>query len=254
MYQGVTAFVGMPGSGKTYALAQIAHRELRAERPVWCNAGFDVAGAAVFSSFEEFCAIPNGATVVWDELPLYVNARKWSEFPDGLLYRLTQIRKDGLRLYYSAIDEAMVDATVRRVTFWFWHCRAITARLLTRSLWPPESFRRAKQRPYRRELVIVRQEVAALYDTLGKVAVAEPVAPRRRDSFARRWVRPVVGGIVAADGPQVDVIEAAEGVVKEGNPPRSGGAEALTVPGLLDAATRSTEHQPAEALVVETQA
>lgn len=161
-YQGVTAYVGMPGSGKTYALAEIAARKLRQGRSVFCNAGFDVLGAAVFSSFEEFCTLPAGSVVVWDELPLYVNARKWSEFPDGLLYRLTQVRKDGIELYYSAIDEAMVDLNVRRVTFWYWHCRAVTARVLVRSLWPPESFRKARQRPMRRELVIVRERIACV--------------------------------------------------------------------------------------------
>lgn len=170
-YQGVTAFSGMPGSGKTYGLAEVGVRDLAAGREVWCNAGFDLAGASVFSSFEEFMEIPNGATVCWDELPLYVNARKWSEFPDGLLYRLTQIRKDGLRLYYSTIDPAMVDTNVRRVTFWWWRCHAVTGTLLRRALYPHESFRKADQKPYRREFVRVKPAIAEAYDTNAKVAV-----------------------------------------------------------------------------------
>lgn len=199
-YQGVTAFVGMPGSGKTYGLAQVAKRAMDRGEVVYSNAGFEVAGTRVLHDWEEFVAIPtesedgcvkrersegceHGAlwlptTIVWDELPLYFNARKWSEFPDGMLYALTQIRKDGRKLYYSSIDEMMIDTTIRRVTFWYWHCRAVSSRLLRRSLWPPESFRKARQRPFSREWVRVRDDVAALYDTTRKVELPERVRAR----------------------------------------------------------------------------
>ncbi len=168
-YTGVTGYVGMPGSGKTYSLAQVGLAAMRRGEPVFCNAGFDLAGAERFSSFDDFVSIERGI-VVWDELPLYVNARKWSEFPDGLLYKLTQIRKDGVRLYYSAIHEQMIDVNVRRITFNFWHCRSITARWFKRTLWPPEQFRKANQRPLRKEWVVVRGEVCDAYDTMAKVA------------------------------------------------------------------------------------
>lgn len=186
-YQGVTAFIGMPGSGKTYGLAEVAARGLKAGKPVFCNEGFDVVGAERFAGFDEFLAIPNGSVVVWDELPIFVNSRKWQEFPDGMLYRLTQIRKDGLQLYYSAIDEAMIDVTVRRLTFWYWMCQAHTGRFLSRTLWPPDRYRKSGQRPYRREWVRVRPEIAGLYDTLGKVA-----APVKALSVGtpERWVKP----------------------------------------------------------------
>lgn len=174
-YRGVTAFYGMPGSGKTYGLAEVGLREMAAGREVWSNGGFDLAGSKIFNSFDDFMAIPNGATVVWDELPLYVNSRKWAEFPDGLLYRLTQIRKDGLRLYYSTIDPAMVDTNVRRVTFWWWECHSLTSRLMRRALWPHESFRKRDARPHRRELVRVKGAVAEAYDTMGKVAVEQSI-------------------------------------------------------------------------------
>lgn len=170
-YQGVTAFIGLPGSGKTYALAEIGLDAMRRGREVWCNAGFDLEGARRFSSFEEFAEIPNDAVVVWDELPLYVNARKWQEFPDGLLYRLTQIRKDGLELYYSTIDWRMVDVNVRRLTFWTWECRGITTRLLIRRRFPPEERRKKDERAREIKLVRVRASVGQAYDTFGKVAV-----------------------------------------------------------------------------------
>jgi hypothetical protein len=203
-YQGVTAYVGLPGSGKTYSLAEVGRRALDDGREVWSNAGFDFAPghpqSKVFSSFEEFTEIPNGAVVLWDELPLYVNSRKWQEFPDGLLYRLTQIRKDGLELHYSTIDWRMVDINVRRVTFWTWECRSITSRVFCRALFPPEERRKKDERARRREFVRVKIETAGLYDTYGKVSVAPPKALTAGE--AAKWARPSPGEAATADQAQ----------------------------------------------------
>lgn len=199
-YQGVTGFTGMPGSGKSYGLVEIAARCRRQGVPYFVNEGFDVEGAYVFSSFEDFLRIPNGCVVLWDELPIYVNARKWQEFPDGLLYRLTQIRKDSLRLYFSAIDEAMVDVTVRRLTFWWWKCQSITQRVLMRSKYPHESFRKKDSKPYHRELVRVRKSVASLYDTKGKIAAPAEALRRIEETSGVKWAKVETGTKALAAG------------------------------------------------------
>ena len=201
-FRGVTAFTGMPGDGKTYALAEVGAKALRLGIPVYANV--DKRGdpwfrpANPFASFEDFGAIPTGCrgvctcghgvwdgeqpgrshpiVVLWDELPLFTNARKWQEFPDGLMYELTQIRKDGKWMWYSAIDMKMVDVNVRRVTFWEWQCKdllsqtRLAGRVLQRSLFGAPEFRKKDERRRRREWVRVRSEVADLYDTLGKVS------------------------------------------------------------------------------------
>lgn len=183
-FQGVTGYVGMPGSGKTYSLASVGLAAMRRGEPVFCNKGFDLAGAETFSGFDEFCAIESGI-VVWDELPLYVNARKWQEFPDGLLYKLTQIRKDSVTLYYSAIHEQMIDVNLRRITFNYWHCRGLSARFFKRALFPPEQFRKANQKALRTEYVRVRPAVFTAYDTYGKVAAPTTVTDLGKK---REWV------------------------------------------------------------------
>jgi hypothetical protein len=182
-YNGVTAFVGMPGSGKTYSLAQIGLKAMSQGKRVVCNAGFDLRGAEVLSTFDDFAALEGPVTVVWDELPLYFNARKWSEFPDSMLYKFTQIRKDGIQLYYSAIHEQMIDVNIRRITFWFWHCRAYPFGVLARSMWPPEQFRKAKQKPMRRKLSVLDTRVTDAYDTYRKVEI--PSSARERIQASR---------------------------------------------------------------------
>jgi len=140
----------------------------RGERVV-CNAGFDLRGAERLSTFDEFAALEGPVVVVWDELPLYFNARKWSEFPDSMLYKFTQIRKDGIQLYYSAIHEQMIDVNIRRITFWFWQCRNLGAGFLVRRCYPPEQFRKANQKPYQTKFGRIRPAVYDLYDTYQKV-------------------------------------------------------------------------------------
>ena len=191
-FQGVTAFVGMPGGGKSYGLAEMAHRAMDRGLPVWCNSGFNIRGARVLTSFDEFAAVTGPGLIVWDELPLYFSARRWQDFPDGMLYKFSQIRKDGLRLAYSTIHEDMVDVNVRRITFWYWHCWAVTGRLLRRTLWPPQEFRKARARPYRREFVWVRRSIADLYDTWGKVDTPQKVAERIGSLDVSQFVRPEV--------------------------------------------------------------
>lgn len=177
-YEGVTAFVGMPGSGKTYSLAKVGLQALARGERVICNAGFDLAGAEVMSTFDEFASIEGPVTVVWDELPLYFNARKWAEFPDSMLYKFTQIRKDGIKLYYSAIHELMIDTTIRRITFWFWHCSALGFGYHRASMYGPEEVRKSTVKPLRTRWFRIDERIAAAYDTYGKVEL--PTIARRR--------------------------------------------------------------------------
>jgi hypothetical protein len=199
-YQGVTAYAGMPGSGKTYALAQLGVLALKRGEQVWSNRGFDFAVGSeydhdglvnVFGSFEEMCTIDSGL-ILLDEAPLYFNSRKWGEFPDGFFYKLTQIRKDGVRFAYSTIHQAMVDVNIRRVTFFWFQCRAVTNRWLVRSKYPHEDFRGKDQRVLRREWALVKPEVADLYDTLGKVAIHAAASKAIADVDGSGWARPEI--------------------------------------------------------------
>jgi len=216
-YQGVTAFVGMPGGGKSYGLAEMAHRALKSGMKVYSNAGFDIEGSVILQSFEEFAALQGPALVVWDELPLYFNSRKWAEFPDGMLYKFTQIRKDGLRLAYSTIHEDMVDVNIRRVTFWYWHCNAVTRRVLRRTLWPPTQFRKANSKPYAKEWVYVSKKIAHLYDSWGKVAVQSAVAERIDANLDDGFVLPKLSG-TGEGGPSVLAPAAVGGGAALGGP------------------------------------
>lgn len=258
-YAGVTAFTGMPGGGKTYGLAEVGARALSNGWPVWSNEGFNFRDSQLFGGFEDFLNIPGGCmnderhregydgsrwvcehgvmlragqshpvVVLWDELPVYVSARKWQEFPDGLMYRLTQVRKDGLWFYYSAIHMDFVDKVVRQLTFWEWQCRSITGRVLYRQKFGHPELRKKDDKPRARELVVVKDRVAELYDTFAKVKVFEDKKTARKGSD-RPKVQPVAAVVPATIHHSGVVLGKSEprGVVSPGLiAPRDPGTEA----------------------------
>lgn len=116
-YRGVTAYVGVPGAGKTYALARWAIAQVEAGRPVYCSAGFSVPGSKVFHSVDDFLAVPSGAAVCVDEAPIWFDSRAWAGLPPEVTYRFTQVRHAGIELRYTAIDPSMVEKRLRAITF-----------------------------------------------------------------------------------------------------------------------------------------
>jgi hypothetical protein len=170
-YKGITAFVGLPGSGKSYSMVEQIVKDLKNGRQVYVNQGFEVHGCNTYRNFEEMFVVPPGSSIYVDEAPVYFNSRRWSEFPDALMYRFNQIRKDDLRLYWSAQHESRADVVLRQLTAQFWQCRAITSRIFIRALWAPEDFRKSAEKPLRRQMKFVKKRFFEMYDTNAKVAV-----------------------------------------------------------------------------------
>lgn len=205
-YMGVTGAVGLPGSGKSYFLVEQALKAQKRGVPVYSNAGFDVAGTETIESFEHFAYLEGPCVVVWDELPLYFAARRWADFPDGMLYKLTQIRKDSIQLYYSTIHELLVDTVVRRLTFAWVEHRHMVGRLIRRTWWPPREFRTEGHAAYRKQIIYMRREVMDAYDTMGRVGVHDPT--RLSAMPEGTWSRPE---FAAGDGSRLRVSPAQPG-------------------------------------------
>ncbi len=195
-YEGVTCYTGPVGSGKTYAMIEdgLKLHRLHPDVPVITNAGFRVSYATHhFSSFRGFCALVNmfpHSIVLWDELPNYVNSRAWQDFPTQLGWALTQIRKSGIWMYYTAIDFLMVDKVVRHLTASEWMCHnRLRGMLLLRSKFPALEQRQVGEQPSSRKWSFVRESVAYSYDTLGRVRIdLDAVAEGKGMSgFDRVW-------------------------------------------------------------------
>lgn len=65
-----------------------------------------------------------GITVVLDELNLWAPSRFWQAMGVGVLNRWAYVRKDGLRIVWTAQHEARIDKVAREVTDFIWSCRS----------------------------------------------------------------------------------------------------------------------------------
>ena len=105
-----------------------------------------------------------------DEAPFWANARKWADFDDGFFSVIQQVRKFGLALHYSAISPMQVDVNLRRLTLWWWVCRASFkfrwGSRFVRELWSPEEERTIGEKRRLKAPRYHRQMNHRMYDTL----------------------------------------------------------------------------------------
>lgn len=178
-FEGITGWKGLPGVGKTYALVEALTCFAALGVPVYTNGLDFLFEAGSFRDFDELCAIIDDPpddeplrVLAIDEAPFWANARKWQEFPDDFFRRLMQVRKYGYLLYYTAIREEMIDANLRRVTYWMWDCnRTLFLKRFQRSLYPPMEEQTVAERPVVRRKVWPRQGVFEAYDTHKRLAL-----------------------------------------------------------------------------------
>jgi hypothetical protein len=165
-YKGIQCWCGVPGSGKTYELARWGLEQLAAGRQVYCSYGFDLPGAHTFHDIDEFVSIPDGAAICVDEAPIWFDARAWAHMDRRVLVRLTQIRKFGIDLRYTAIEPTMVELRLRQITFSFVRCKGIYGPFHTRTKQAsPDGAPQLRDRDGFPALSMLRVPVCRAYDT-----------------------------------------------------------------------------------------
>lgn len=170
MQEGLTCWTGEPGSGKTYAMVEVALAYHKLGWDVVTN-GLDLTfESASYQDFGSLCALidssrRNRTVVLLDEAPMWANSRRWQEFPSAFFSRLQQVRKYGFLMHYSAINFNKVDNNLRDQTYWVWECtRGIFTGRFIRKLRVPEELAVPGERPRLKRKVRARQYV---YDSYG---------------------------------------------------------------------------------------
>lgn len=173
----IEGYFGLPGSGKTYWAVQEAKKRLDAGEKVFAN--FEMEGAEYYENFSRFLDLKE-CFIVLDEAGIWLNARRWKDMPEKVLYRLMESRKYKFDLLYTAQNPEMVETTLRRITNFYWHLRRFGRReweyrdgrkthrkawFHTASLWEPENYRKKLQKPLYRKYFRIDERVAKLYDT-----------------------------------------------------------------------------------------
>lgn len=119
----IRGYFGLPGSGKTYSMTRDAAVECRGRR-VYSNYHLEVPGASevVYLSRPQDLVRCHDGLVLLDEAGLWLPSFIWKRIPEELLWKLAQVRKCGLDLWYSAQSPARVVKVLRELTFESVYC------------------------------------------------------------------------------------------------------------------------------------
>jgi len=188
-------YVGLPGSGKTYALAARGLNALRSGRRVFSN--FGLQGSLPIDAWDHnnmgkpekgknpdnpctcgscFVSISK-AVILLDEINLWAPSRLWNELPLGLMHRWAQIRKYETMILWSAQHEARVDKVVRELTGFIWECQTNwNRRKFILRAYEPNDFRKQSAKALETKKLKLRRSIASAYDTLEIVGTGTHLA------------------------------------------------------------------------------
>jgi hypothetical protein len=180
---GIEAYIGRPGSGKSYTLTERAIRESRRGRDVFAN--YPIKGCYTFRP-DQLLDLPPGLIVI-DEAHLWFPARMALKLPPSWLAMLSQTRKNGWDLLWAAQHETRCDRVLRDVSSWFWLCSAWFSSnghpvLFKATSYEPEFFRNPKRRNVT-TWKLFDQKTANAYNTFERLEVAEH-AQSKDDAYA----------------------------------------------------------------------
>jgi hypothetical protein len=115
---GVRGYIGVPGAGKSYLLAQDAYREHKHGAPVVSN--YLNFGRRV-KDVDDLLSISDSILAL-DEAQGWFSARGWSKIPPEVLWRLSQVRHFGISLWFTTQTVDRVDKQLRQITLEWCKC------------------------------------------------------------------------------------------------------------------------------------
>lgn len=110
----IIAYTGMPGGGKTTALAHRAMQALKQGREVFSNVNIKGTFKIQFEDLLTY-RFPEGSVVLIDESGRWFNSRKWASLPEDVFDMFTMHRHLQLDLYIAVQSFARIDKSLREV-------------------------------------------------------------------------------------------------------------------------------------------
>lgn len=183
----IEGLIGKPGSGKTYELTRRVLEEADRDRLVFTNYAVAHPNVYMFEP-DQLLDLPPGLVVI-DEAHLWFPARMSLRLPMSWLAGMSQTRKKGWDLIWSAQHETRVDRAIRDVTEWQWLCESWFKHnghplLFVAKSYEPEEFRR-KGKEMTRYVHFFNRRVAEAYNT-HETLVQAGHTHQKDDAYAKR--------------------------------------------------------------------
>lgn len=175
----ITAYTGLAGSGKTYHMTELARRLLAEGREVFST--YEIEGARLLEDARQLIRI-NNADIFFDEMHQDYDAKQWYNLDPVVRHVLTQHRKYGQNIHWSAQDWHYMDSFVRRNTDFCWQHVALFRdpdtgmsrfrlhRKTKYAGWEIELNRR-KPTPLTSKMFFIKKNVTGAYDSYKKIAL-----------------------------------------------------------------------------------
>jgi len=197
----ITAYVGLPGTGKTYGLVLEALKSIKQGRKVYSNFDIAIDGIVKIKGFSDLVKVRDGL-VILDELNLWFPSRLWQSIPPEILSLWAQSRKRGIDLFYSTQHLDRVDKVIREVTNYVIRCNSISIfglQFFVYSTYQPEEWDKQNRKSLGRRIVRFKQSIANLYDTYQIIediaTILEKEARLQQKSHNRDLGVPIVRGV-----------------------------------------------------------
>lgn len=139
---GLYVFTGLYGSGKTLSMVRYL-QELRQRNPdILVVSNFNVPNSIRLEDVKQVEEMqnPNGIVFLIDEAQLSFNARNYKEFPWEMVSAITQNRKEGKILLFSAQNFYHVDKQIRDLCFRIIHCNSFLGLYFVNKWYTPDTY------------------------------------------------------------------------------------------------------------------
>lgn len=181
----INAYVGKPGTGKTYSLVLLAIKAIGNGRDVYSNFFIDEEkvyklllakkkkksrpfGRIIFwRTINELVNIKQGE-ILMDEAQIYINAREFRTLPPEFQYKAQQHRKHGVNFWLGVQNIKRVDVVARELINSVFEFKKVGNIFIQRE-YDIEDIDKVKRSAFSFKVKLFNKKIASCYDTLQEI-------------------------------------------------------------------------------------